>query len=311
MTNQNRKRRERPETSSYRAPAQAEPRRGLLDSLFAPRGLGASPMPKIRTSFARGFVTMLSTPVFVAGVPLIVLAVWLILLAGGFQGPFAWLGGTFAVPPLGTIADGLVSSFTFGGATMFGFLGLMLFRAVLMALIATVSVERMRTGTVTAWAARRTLRVLPVTIIVNLLGFFFLSVGQILGSLLGLGLGTLALVGAILVAVYATAFAPAIAADEDRPLPSTMQRAWRSAKMPGSGNLTFAALYAVSMLAALWAPLPGSLIGVNPPATAWVSALALNLLHVAVQATFVFRYLSVASEVPEAPQPPPRQARRR
>jgi hypothetical protein len=50
---------------------------------------------------------------------------------------------------------------------------------------------------------------------------------------------------------------------------------------------------------------PGNLIGVNPTAGAWVFALLINLLHIALLATFAFRYLSVAHEVPEPRERPP------
>ncbi len=39
---------------------------------------------------------------------------------------------------------------------------------------------------------------------------------------------------------------------------------------------------------------PGGLIGVNPSIGAWVLAIGVNLLHVAITATYAFRYLSVA-----------------
>ncbi|MGE5227965.1 MAG: hypothetical protein ACM3OO_13915 [Planctomycetaceae bacterium] len=298
--------RDRKRGSGYRAPAKAaEPasRGGFLDSLFAPRVPGASPMPKIRTTFARGFALVVSTPALVAGVPVVGLIAWLAFLAAGFQGPFSILSGTFAYPPVGTYADGILSASVLGG-TAAAQLGIFLFaivRAILLALVATISVERLRTGAVSRWALLRGLRILPVTITVNVAGLALLIAGNLLGAFLGPGLGLLAFVAAMVAGTYLFAFAPAIAADEDRPMPMVMSRSVRAARMPGSGNLTLASIAVVGGWAFLVAPLPGSTIGVNPSAAAWAFVLVVNLLHVALQATFAYRYLVVAHAVPEAP----------
>jgi hypothetical protein len=297
--------RDRKKGSGYRAPAKAaQPasRGGFLDSLFAPRAPGASPMPKIRTTFARGFSLVVSTPALLAGIPLVVLLVWLALLALGFQGPFSLLTGTFSYPPVGTYADGILSASVLGGAAaaQLGIFAFAIVRAILLALVATISVERLRTGAVTRWAALRALRILPVTVTVNVAGLALLIVGNLLGAFLGPGLGLLAFVAAMVAGTYLFAFAPAIAADEDRPMPMVMSRSVRAARMPGSGNLTLASIAVVGGWAFLVAPLPGSTIGVNPSAAAWAIVLVVNLLHVAVQATFVYRYLLVAHVVPEA-----------
>ena len=69
--------------------------------------------------------------------------------------------------------------------------------------------------------------------------------------------------------------------------------------MPGAGNLTLAAIY-VGLDRAPGRPEPGSDLGVNPTVAAWAMVLVANLLHVVMQATVAFRYLSVADEVPQA-----------
>ena len=81
--------------------------------------------------------------------------------------------------------------------------------------------------------------------------------------------------------------------------------------MPGAGNLVLAALYVVPSIAVIVVPgKPGNLIGVNPTVGAWVFALLVSLLHVALLAAFAFRYLSVAHEVPEPAERPPASAGR-
>ncbi len=111
------KKKKRRPAGSYRAPAAAPPpKRGMLDSLFS-RPTGVSPMPKIRTTFARGLTTVLGAPVLVIAVPVVLLAEWAILLAFGFQGPFSLLSAVFGVPPISTYADVILSSSAFAPAS--------------------------------------------------------------------------------------------------------------------------------------------------------------------------------------------------
>src|ERR687887_2835503 len=103
MTDRKRKPSQRRSTTSYRTPSRPEPQqpRSFLDR-FAPRPPGSSPMPRIRTSFARGVTVVLGTPALVIGTPVVALAAWIALVALGFQGPFALLASMVAVPPIST-----------------------------------------------------------------------------------------------------------------------------------------------------------------------------------------------------------------
>ena len=323
MTDRNRKQRQRRPASSYRAPSRQdpEPRRGFLDR-FAPRPPGTSPMPKLRTSIARGITVVLATPVLIAAIPAVLLVEWIVLVVLGFQGPFALLMSTFAVPPISTSMDITLASSVFSqaggtgvGVALAPFAAIAAFlviSAVLQALVTTAAVERLRTGAVTSWAARRAARVLPVTIGVGVANLGVLIAAQF-GQFLGAGIGLLVAVGVLMAGVYLLAFAPAIAADEDHRLAFTMGKSVRAARMPGSNNLMLAALYVVPSLALFSATslgsLPGSAIGVNPSIGAWVAVTLIDVLQMAIVATFAFRYLSVAHEVPE-PKPPSARARR-
>jgi hypothetical protein len=313
VTNRNPKPRRQ---AGYREAApvvEAPARRGFLDSLLSPRPPGSTPMPPLRTTFARGAAVAISTPALVFGVPVLLLITWLALLAAGFQGPFTLLDALFAVPPVGTFVDTQLSSQILRGSSVAPFLvfGFVLFRSILVALVATASVERLRTGRVTWWTLRRAVAVLPVAFTVSFSSLAILIIGNIVSVFLGPGLGLLGFVASITLGVYLFAFAPTIAADEDRKLPDAMRRALRVARMPGSSNLWLAVLYALGSLALLLAAIPGSTIGVNPSPAAWVIAVVVNLLHVSVAATFSFRYLSVAPYVPDPPPAPPPAARGR
>jgi hypothetical protein len=309
-------------SSSYRAPAkqEPEPRRGLLD-VFAPRPPGATPMPRVRTSFVRGLATVLATPALVAAIPLFVLVEWLVLLTFGFQGPFALLDSTFALPPISTLMDYSLAGSVFSpaggdGIAITPFVAIAVFlvlSAALQAIVTTTAVEHLRTGEVTSWTARRALRVLPVTIAVGVANLGVLIVAFQLAPLLGAGIGLLVAVAVLTAGVYLLAFAPAIAADEDHALPFILTKAIRAARMPGSNNLLLAAVYVVPSIALFSAislgALPGSTIDVNPSIGAWITAILLNFLQTAVVATFAFRYLAVASVVPDAPTPRARSRR--
>ena len=313
------KKRKRPSgsTSTYRAPAQAErPRRGLLDSILAPRTPGASPMPKLRGTIAKGTMTALGIPGLLIAVPVVLLIVWVLLTMLGFQGPFTALGVTFAIPPVTTFADAQVAGRTFRAAvdakglaaTLPGFVGLaglLLLHAVLSAIVATLCVEQLRTGATSTWAVRRALRVLRTTAAIGLLGLGLLVAGNLIAALFGSIGVILGLVGSMVVGVYLFGFAPAIAADEDRRVSDVLIRSVRASRMPGSANLWFAIGYVLLALISIVAPLPGSQVGVTPSISAWAACILVNLFGVLVQATLVYRYLVVAPEVPE--QPPQRE----
>ena len=318
------KKRKRPSgsTSTYRAPAQAEqPRRGLLDGLLAPRTPGASPMPKLRTTIAKGVQAALGIPGLLIAIPVVLLVVWLILVAFGFQGPFTALNVTFAIPPVTTFADAQVAGRTFRAAvdaaglsaTLPGFVGLaglLLVHAALAAVIATLCVEQFRTGGTSSWAIRRALRVIRTTAAVGLLGLGLLVAGNLIAALFGSIGVILGLVGSMVVGIYLFGFAPAIAADEDRRVSDVLIRSVRASRMPGSANLWFAIGYVLLALITVVAPLPGSEVGVTPSISAWAACILINLFGVVVQAILVYRYLVVAPEVPEQPAPLERVATR-
>ena len=315
MSNRRKKQQRRP-TPSYRTPATPTPapapRKGVLDSIFAPRAPGALPVPRIRTSITRGLATVLATPTLVVAVPLVLMADWLILLALGFQGPFTILGATFAIPPISTSTDVSLASNLFSavGATgpaaalapLAGITGFLVIHAAFQAIVTTVAVERMRTGSVSSWSVRRGVHVWPVTIAVAVVNLGVLIVANFV-QLLGGGIGFILAVALLVAGVYLFAFAPAISADEELSLPVTMSKAVRAARLPGSNNLALAVLYAVPSFALLLAPLPGSVIGVNPSVGAWAASIVINVLQMAAVAMFAFRYLAIGATVADAPTP--------
>ncbi len=315
MTNKRkRKTRPAPPPSGYRdpKPAAPAPKRGILDSVFAPRVPGATSMPRVRTALTRGVVTVLGSPALVIAPILYVLVVWLVLIAAGYQGPFAPLANLLALPPIGTSLDATLATNLFGlQGGLFGIIIFLVARAIALALLTAAVVEALEDGVVTRACLRRGLRVLPVTFAICIIGVGILTVSSFFGPLLGPGFGILLQVGALVIGLYLFVFAPVIAVDEGRAMPDSLARSIRAARIPGTGNLTLAALYVVPSIAVIVAPgEPGSLMGVNPSIAAWVFVLVIDLLHVILLATFAFRYLSVAHEVPEVPVRPPASAGR-
>jgi hypothetical protein len=232
------------------------------------------------------------------------------------------MGVTFAIPPITTFSDAQVAGKTFRaavGATgvavalpgLVGITSLLLFHAAVVALVTTMSVEKLRTGAVSAWAIRRAGRVIRTTATVGLISLGLLIAGNVIAAFLG-GIGVIfGLIGSMVVGVYLFGFSPTIATDEERRVTDNLVRSVRAARMPGSANLWLAVGYVLVSLVALIAPLPGSTIGVTPTVTAWAAAIAINVVHVIVQATLAYRYLAVAPEVLEQPVPRQAPARRR
>lgn len=309
MTNKNKGKRragaldERQPAPSGGAAAHPARRRGLLDAIFTPRVAGTSSMPKIRTSLARGVVTVTATPILLAGVLAIVALQWLAALALGYQGPFALFVTTLALPPVGTSFDATLSTATFGlRGGFFAILGFVAVRAVIQALLVAAIVEVLRGSPLGRWTLVRAIRALPVALAVNVAGVGLLTLGSLIGPLLGPTFVLMIQLATLIVGVYLLSFALIIAVDEGRRMSDALGRSVRAARLPGSGNLSLAAIYVVGSVALLVAPgKPGSELGVNPSVAAWVMVLVANLVHVIVQAAVAFRYLSVAAEVPEGP----------
>ncbi len=315
MTNKNPKR----PPGTYRAPRSdggsaevAAPRRGLLGNLLKPRPRVATSMPKIAASLWRGLIAVVSTPALVVAVPLILLAEWAAVVALGFQGPFSVMGSALAVPPIGTVFDGGLATALFGAqAGLVMLVAFVIFRALILSFLTVAVVQKLDEDGVSAAVFRRGVRIIPTTLAVGVTDMFILTISSIFVQILGGGIGLLLQIGALVAALYLLVFAPVIAASEHRGMPESLGKSIRAGRMPGAGNLAFAAIYVIPAIVISVVPgLPGKLIGVNPTVGAWAFAIVVNLVQVIFLAAFAFRYLSVAEEVPEAPVKE-RPARRR
>ena len=315
MTNKNRKRREGYREPRTERPAptttQREPRPGIMNSLFSARAAGTSNMPRVRTTFVRGFVLVISTPVMLVGTVGLVLLAWIAALVAGFQGPAGLMASALAMPPIGTLFDlQLTSRLTGGGDVVSTLLGLIPFavaRAVVLGVLLGLAVEILESGRASSAGARRGLLVSPMFLIVTIVEIGFLFVASFLGGALGQGLSLIVEIGTIAASLYLLAYAPVAQLREGRGVLESLSRATTAARIPGTSALAMALIYGVPALFIVQTPAGG--FDVNPGPGTWVFVLFLNILHVSVLVTYAYRWMCIEDEVPEAPPPRARRAR--
>ena len=294
MSERSRDRRGRP------APAR---RGGMVSRMSVPP---MESMPPIRTAFARGLAGAWSSPLVVGATVAWILVEWLVVVALGYPGPFALLAHVAAPGPLSTPSDLSISIGILGvgkGLPLVLVPGLL--HALGHAVLVGLAVETVETGRASRWGAVRGLRAFPVAFAVHAFGVAVLFASQIVAGFGGGGLSFILQLSILVLAVWVFAFAPVIAVTEGRRFRDCLGRAFRAARLPGSGNLTFAVLYVVPWFATYVATIVGSVPGagldVNPPYTAWIFVVVVALIHAAVIAALAMRYLAIASEVPDAP----------
>jgi hypothetical protein len=264
-------------------------------------------------SLGRGLVVVAASS-WIVGVAIgLVLIVWLGGVVAGFKGPFSLLASALALPPLSTATVDAIPSSLMGGSgpgVLAALVAAFVLRAVIHAAFTGAIVDQLLEGSASGWSFLRGMRAFPVTIAVSLGAFMLLNIGSALAPLVG-GVALLVQLAVLVVGVYLFAFAPVIPLLRREGTLASIARSLRAARMPGSGNLTFASVYVLASIMLLFFPKPGSLLGVNPSIGAWAVVLVISLVHLAFQAAFAYRYLCVDDEVPEAParQQPPRRAR--
>jgi hypothetical protein len=263
-------------------------------------------MPPIRTSFTRGLAGTWSSPVIVGATVAWLVAEWLLVVGLGYPGPFALLAHVAAPAPLSTTTDLSLSIGILGVGTG---LPLVLIPAAVHALwqsmVVGLALETIETGRASRWGAIRGLRAFPVTFAIHTIGVAVLFTSQIVAGFGGEGLSFILQLAILVLAVWAFAFAPVIAVAEGRRFLDSLGRALRAARLPGSGNLTFATIYVVpwfaTYVATIVGAVPGSGLDVNPAYTAWIFVVVVSLVHAAIQGALAMRYLGIADEIPDAP----------
>jgi hypothetical protein len=232
-----------------------------------------------------------------------VIVEWLIVVALGYPGPFALFAHVSAPTPLSTFTDLSISTGILGvrQGLLFVFATAAV-HAVWFSVLTGLVIETIESGGATRWGAIRGLRAFPVVFALHVIGVAVVFAAQIVAALGGTGLALIIQMAAIVVSTWVFAFAPVIAVTEHRRLMDCIGRSIRAARMPGSGNLSFAAIYVVPVYATFLARgVPGVALDVNPPYSAWIYVVLMNLLHAAIVGALALRYLAIAGEVPDAP----------
>jgi hypothetical protein len=281
-------------------------RTGVLASLLSPRPRD-SRMPKKSTSFGRGVITAAYSPVIVGATMAAVIGGWLIFVALGFQGPFSIMSSFLSIPPIGVAFDTSLAARVPGISLALLLLGLLVLGGILLAIMSSLVYDAITGVPADRWTFVRAARIIPVTLAMNMFSLAIAYLSQFFG-ILGSGIGSLAGISALIAGVHFFAFAPVIALSEERGMAESITKSFRAARMQGSTNLTFAAVYGVGMVAILFGSSAGKL-GVNPTPQGWAAVLFVNFIQVGVMAAFAYRYLSVAEYVPEPPTPAPRRSR--
>ncbi|HYT77791.1 MAG TPA: hypothetical protein VEQ37_00715 [Actinomycetota bacterium] len=271
-------------------------------SLFGKRAPGGkrppSLQPPVAVSLARGVSVVGRSPLLLVITFLAVLGLWL-----GFSGYGTVTSAApqamvllISLPPIHTLLDieFLARGRTVAAGEVLAFsVGLVLLRAVLMSLWASLILDSFRTGSSapdTRSSLRRAIRsVVPMTGIE--LGFLILATIAIF--LVTGFLGTLGVIAALVAGLYFFSFAPVIVVAEQVGTVRAAQLSIRAARVPGPQHMLLITTYlALTLFIAIVTP--GSRVAAATPSVpVWAFALFVGFLHVAVLGAFVYRWLLI------------------
>ncbi len=270
-------------------------------SLFRRRGpRGTRPLslqPPVAVSLARGVSAVGRSPLLLVITFLAVLGLWLVFSGYGVvtsAAPQAMVL-LISLPPIHTLLDieFLARGRTVAAGEVVAFsVGLVLLRAVLMSLWASLILDSFRTGPPpdTRSSLRRAVRSLvPMTGIE--LGFLTLATVAIF--LVTGFLGTLGVIAALVAGLYFFSFAPVIVVAEGVGTVRAAQLSIKGARVPGPQHMLLITTYlALTLFIAIVTP--GSRVAAATPSVAvWAFALFVGFLHVAVLGAFMYRWLLI------------------
>jgi hypothetical protein len=270
-------------------------------------------MPKVRVAIGRGVALVAATPIIAVSTIGFVGVVWVAVVAAGYRGSLLDLLTVAAIAPVGSFGDAAIARGLFGVlGSQLALIVFVVVRGILTGLLAGLAVDALR-GRASRWSLVRGARAIPAAVVASVLAFMVAFVASTTGLLLGAAFGQLAQLAAPLLGIYLFGFAPVVAADEGSGASSSISKGVRAARLPGGGNVLFAAAFVLLVIVLQILPAfvtrgAGS-IGANPSLGAWAYVLVVNLVHVGVFVGLCYRYLSIADEVPEAPAR--RETRRR
>jgi hypothetical protein len=263
-----------------------------------------SPLPPIGQSIGRGALAIATQPALVLAPILIAGIVWLVLVALGFEGAPNRLVDVLAMPPVSTYFDLGTGASRFGvGQPFLVFLGVaIVIRTVVYSLLSGLILESLEDGRISWYGLLRGIAAIPTVLVVHVMSFSLIVVGNLIFPILGAGLGFLGSVSALVAGVFFLGFAPTAAIRERRPVTESIRRSGRAAMLPGGRHLVFCSLYFFLALpvAVGFAP-GGGRVTANPSLAAWIFVFLTNVMHLVFMAAFAYRWVIAEPAVPEEP----------
>jgi hypothetical protein len=243
-------------------------------------------------------------PVLIVVAFLVVLAVWLALVALGFEGSPSRLVDLLALPPVSTYFDLGTGATLYGiGPAFLVYVGVSIaIRTLVYAAFAGILLEALEDGSVSRYGLIRGLIAMPTVLVVQVGSLSLIVAGNLIFPILGPGIGFLGFVSALVAGLYFLGFAPTAAIREGRPVMETIRRSARAAMLPGGRHLVLCSIYFfLALPVALGFAPGGTQITANPTLLTWVFVLAMNVVHLGFMAAFAYRWVVAEPSVPEEP----------
>jgi hypothetical protein len=282
-------------------PTEARPRAGL--GSFLRGDPSQSPYPTLRSSFGGALLAIGGSPLVMVAIAVLVFAIRFVLVALQVPARGSLFAAALALPPVGTVLDLQAAATAFGDPT--GLLvapAFLIARSLIVAVLAGLAVESLRTGRATRAGALAGARGAPALFGVGVIELAAVFIGSLVIGFAGLGLLGIMLV--LVGTLFAFGYAPVIAVEEQRGLQWTVRRSIRAARIPGSQNIFLALIYTVPSLLMLPVLVPqGQLIAATPSIATWIGILLANVFHVVFLAVYCHRYLAAAEDIPDPAEP--------
>jgi hypothetical protein len=261
--------------------------------------------PPAGLSIARGLAATGGSPALLSSVFVGVLALWFLYSSyAGILAPSpAAMVLLVSLPPVHSLLDiqllasGHVASAT---ATVAFGAGLLVLRALLVTIWVSLALDRLGAqeggfGRPTLGAAlRRFGNILVVEAV--LMG---LAVGSLLvaSGFLGASLGALGVIGALIGGLYFLVYTPVAVVADGLTVRAALRASIRAARIPGPRHMLIVFGYlAVTLFMSV--STPGSRVAqATPSFLVWALVLFVSFLHVAVLASFVYRWLAMREPV--------------
>jgi hypothetical protein len=261
--------------------------------------------PPAGLSIARGLAAVGGSPALLSSVFLGVLALWFLYSSyAGILAPSpAAMVLLVSLPPVHSLLDiqllasGHVASAT---ATVAFGAGLLILRALLVTVWVSLALERLgeHEGSFGRPSLGVALRRFGNILVVEA-GLMGVAVGSLViaSGFLGASLGALGVIGALIGGLYFLVYTPVAVVADGLTVRAAVRASIRAARIPGPRHMLIVFGYlAVTLFMSV--STPGSRVAqATPSFMVWALVLFVSFLHVAVLASFVYRWLAIREPV--------------